>query len=79
MDELLEMPQNEYTELQNRVFELRKLHRELRVCNATTATGRKCGCPSDSFGVFCHGHLRQGYGLFTLAVLARIGAAIEKK
>lgn len=44
-------------------------------CMALTDTGKPCKCYPVNGEAFCLAHLKQGYGLFTLAVLS----AIHKK
>lgn len=39
------------------------------ICMALTSEGKPCNCYPVNGEAFCHSHLKQGYGLFTLAVL----------
>jgi hypothetical protein len=38
-------------------------------CRALTRSGKPCQRHAKRGEAFCHSHLKQGYGLFTLAVL----------
>lgn len=46
--------------------------RELVACRATTSTGRACRAWAAEGSLFCVAHLKQGYGLFELAVRRRV-------
>lgn len=62
------------TELQKRVYMLGRTSKNIRRCHAIKENGTRCGCQANTFEVFCHSHLTQGYGLFTLAVIAKVDA-----
>lgn len=62
-----------HTELQKKVYRMAKNDSQLRQCHATKENGSPCRCKAMTFEVFCHSHLAQGYGLFTLAVVAQVG------
>ena len=70
--EIPEMPK--HTELEKRIFTLGRTDKDFRQCHAVKNDGTRCGCQSETFTVFCHAHNSQGYGLFTLAVMAQIDA-----
>ncbi len=60
------------SKLKERIFALGKISKDFRQCHAVKSNGLRCGCQSMTFEVFCHSHLAQGFGLFTLAVLAQL-------
>lgn len=61
-----------YTELQKRVYLLGRTSKDFRRCHAIKENGTACGCQANTFEVFCRSHMAQGYGLFTLAVVAQV-------
>lgn len=46
-----------------------------RNCHAITENGYPCRCKAMGGAVFCYAHLLQGYGLFTLAIMAMLEPA----
>lgn len=69
---LPELPK--HTDIQKKVFALGRTSKDFRRCHAVIRDGTRCGCQANTFEVFCHSHLRQGYGFFTLAVIAQVDA-----
>lgn len=61
-----------HTELQKHIYSIGRISKDFRQCHAVKGDGKRCGCQSMTFEVFCRTHLLQGFGLFTLAVLARL-------
>jgi hypothetical protein len=62
------------TALQKRIYRISKNDARFRMCHAMKENGRPCKNTANTGEVFCHAHLRLGYGLFTAAVLAQLGA-----
>lgn len=62
-------------EFQKRIYSMRRIGRQFKNCHAITESGYSCRCKAVSGEVFCNSHLRQGFGLFTLAVLAMLAPA----
>jgi hypothetical protein len=60
------------TYIQRTVYVLKRNNALHRSCHAVKDDGMPCGCRSVTFDVFCHSHLKQGYGLFTLAVCRQL-------
>jgi hypothetical protein len=61
-----------YHEGDSRPIEPSKRALQVGTCKANKDNGTACQCYAMKGQVFCHSHLAQGYGLFTLAVIARI-------
>lgn len=59
-------------------IEVRRWQLVTRECKAMKLAGVPCRCYAVKGQTFCKAHLMQGYGLFTLAVMAQVGAAIVK-
>jgi len=68
-----------HTELQKRIYSLGRTSKDFRRCHAVKNDGTRCGCQAMTFEVFCHAHLLQGFGLFTLVVLARLEVAFRPR
>ncbi len=65
------------TELQKRISLMAKHNIQLKKCHATIMSGYPCRCKAMSSEVFCHAHLMQGFGLFTLAVLSQLEVSLR--
>lgn len=57
---------------QKKIYTLAKRDMRFRKCYAVKANGSPCRCNATVGSVFCHIHTAQGYGLFTLAVIAQL-------
>jgi hypothetical protein len=62
-----------YHEGDSRPIILSKRSLPIGTCKANKDNGTACQCYAMKGQVFCHSHLAQGYGLFTLAVMAQVG------
>lgn len=64
-------------ELQKKITYLARNDKRFKNCHAITENGYSCRGKAMSGEVFCHAHLLQGYGLFTLAVLAELEVKLD--
>jgi len=60
-----------YKEGDSRPLKLSRRYLPVGTCKALNSTNKPCRCYAVKGEVFCRVHLAQGYGLFTLAVMAR--------
>lgn len=72
MSEFVLPRMSKQTKLQIRISLMVKHNNQLKKCHATIMSGYPCRCKAMNGEVFCHAHLMQGFGLFTLAVLAQL-------